>query len=435
VKTVPFARAALAAGAAAAALAFHGRAAAQGPPRGLEPESVLAYTGVYRAPGLGPLAVSLGKLPFGAFPVLSDVRTGQVRLLHPAGRDTFVAGPDMARRDPQERRFVFRRDGRGAVSAVEVQPPGSAPAGERRVAERSPGRAVPVSFPGASGTLRGTLHLPASARGRVPAVVLAHGSEEFDRYGFGALPLVLAEHGIAALAYDKRGTGESPGSWESAGIEELAADLGRAVEAVRGRAEIDPGRVCVVGISEGGWVAPHAAALSPGVACIVAVSGGGRTKGDAYIYKNRRLLEERGLSGAALDSALHEARETIRASAARVEAGRGATGFDRRVSYDPTAHWRAFRGPVLAMVGQADVLEDGEAAAEWLRALFAGSGHADYTVRLFPSAHHGILVGAAPAPSAFQQMRGMAGHAPAYWDTLLGWLARRLGPVHAPPGS
>ncbi len=182
--------------------------------------------------------------------------------------------------------------------------------------------------------------------------------------------------------------------------------------------------MCIIGFSEGGWVAPRAAAEG-GVACIVAISGGGRTKGDAFIYKNRRIAQEQGLSGSALESAVTDAESTIRESQARVSAQRGS-GFDRRVTYDPADDWRAYRGPVLVLFGAEDVLDDAGASSEWLRDVFAAAKHPDYTVRVFPGAHHGILIGAEPLPSAFARLHGVRGFAPGYWDTLLGWLDSRL---------
>ena len=406
-----------------ATLVFSSRvAAAQGPPSGLPLDSVVAYSGVYAAGPHETLVISAHRAPFGVFPLLSDLRTGEMRLLVRAGRDTFVAGPELARMDSVQTRVVFRRGGNGQVDAIEI----SAPGRTSRLARRRDILRVEVTLRRGDVTLPGTLYLPPAVRGRrAPAVVLAHGSEDSDRHAFGALPLALAQHGFAALAFDKRGTGAAGGSWEEAGIEELADDVAAAVALARARAEIDPGRVCVLGFSEGGWVAPRAATKGD-VACIVAISGGGRTKGETFVYKNRRLAEERGLVGAALDSAVESARATIRASAERVAQGRGS-GFDRRVTYDPSADWRAFRGPVLVMLGEYDVLEDARASAEWLRALFAEAGHPDRTVHVFPGAHHGLLVGADPTPGAIARMRGVRGYSPGYWATLLWWLERRVG--------
>jgi hypothetical protein len=71
-----------------------------------------------------------------------------------------------------------------------------------------------MSFHNGDVTLSGTLLLPAT-KGPHPAIVLGHGSEAQDRNGHvGNIRFMadhLARHGIAALIYDKRGSGRSSG--------------------------------------------------------------------------------------------------------------------------------------------------------------------------------------------------------------------------------
>lgn len=68
------------------------------------------------------------------------------------------------------------------------------------------------------------------------------------------------------LAYGKRGVGGSTGEYTSIGpgnsvlmFDLLAADVIAAVEALRARKDIDARRIGLVGISQGGWIAPLAA--------------------------------------------------------------------------------------------------------------------------------------------------------------------------------
>ncbi|WP_427017424.1 alpha/beta hydrolase family protein [Pseudarthrobacter sp. P1] len=94
-------------------------------------------------------------------------------------------------------------------------------------------------------------------------LTLIRGSGPADRHNgglFDALRDRFASSGVAVLAYDKRGVGSSTGHWESATVDELAADAGAAVASLRGRARVDKGAVGVPRHSEGGWVALRLAA-------------------------------------------------------------------------------------------------------------------------------------------------------------------------------
>jgi cephalosporin-C deacetylase len=142
-----------------------------------------------------------------------------------------------------------------------------------------------VTFAGFAGApIRGWLHLPAGARGQLPAVV------EFLGYGGGrGLPhekVVWAAAGFAHLVMDTRGQGSGwaigvtpdpeggadpshPG-FMTRGIlhpdgyyyRRLFTDAVRAIEAVRSHPAVDPQRVAVTGTSQGGGLAIAAAALA-----------------------------------------------------------------------------------------------------------------------------------------------------------------------------
>ena len=381
------------------------------------PDTLLAYAGVFRMGSAHDVAI----VPFRAgstwMLMLADAQSDALRFLTPAGPDTFTAGPETIAPTPVEWTLTARRqDGRVAVIAMT-----SAQTSTTFEGRRIPVDAIPVSIVHGSVRLEGSLYRPRERRGRLPLIALAHGSEAADRYSFGPLPLVLAANGFAVLAYDKRGSGASTGEWSAAGVDELADDLIAAIRAVSERADIDSSRIAILGTSEGGWVAPLAASRFHGVKAIVAICGGARTKGDAYVYKIRRERQGAGASPASVDSAVREAEALVAASRMRVAQGT-ASGFDRRLSYDPTTDWRGFRGPVLSMGGEADVLESGPESAEWFRRLFEQAGNADATVRLWPRAHHSLLLGVTGEPGEFRTLRGIKQLAPGYWDVLLRWL-------------
>lgn len=358
--------------------------------------------------------------------LLADAASDQLRMLFPTAADSFAAGPEIARREPVQLTVGVRRSSARLVDALVLH---RTDGGPDEVAHRVALRAVPVAFTSGGARLLGTLLLPSGAQHRpYPALVLAHGSEASDRHSFGPVPYVLAGHGYAVLVFDKRGTGASSGSWRDVGLEPLADDVAAAARLLAARADVDARRIGIVGFSEGGWVAPLAAARTPVVHFIVTISGGGLTKGDAYVHKARRIAEESGLTGRTLDSAVAVAESTIAESRDRVRGARSPTGFDRRVAYDPADDWRRFRGPVLVMAGADDVLEPAVRSSAWLERTLREAGNLDVTVKLFPRAHHSLLLGVTGTPSEFATMRGISQLAPGYWAVLVGWLGRASRP-------
>jgi hypothetical protein len=106
-------------------------------------------------------------------------------------------------------------------------------------------------------SLAGRLVMP-RGKGRVPLVVLLHGSEQDSALHDYSLQRMLPAVGVGAFVYDKRGTGKSGGHYtQDYGV--LADD---AVAAVREARQLAGRRVARIGYqagSQGGWVAPLAA--------------------------------------------------------------------------------------------------------------------------------------------------------------------------------
>jgi uncharacterized protein len=114
-----------------------------------------------------------------------------------------------------------------------------------------------IAFPGAGVQLSGSITCPDTDPG-CPGVVLIGGSGPSDRHNggyFDALRTHLAGAGVAVLAYDKRGAGQSTGAWPTATVDDLAQDAAAAVAALQAHPQVAAGTVGVLGHSEGGWVA------------------------------------------------------------------------------------------------------------------------------------------------------------------------------------
>src|SRR5580700_5225043 len=150
-----------------------------------------------------------------------------------------------------------------------------------------------VHFVSGGITMAGTLALPEGSPTH-PAVILFHGSGPQTRDLFTAR--WFASEGIAALAYDKRGVGESSGDFRKVPFMELCDDGLGAIKYLKSRKEIDAKRIGVWGLSQGGWLGPLAASRSADVAFVIAVSGPGVSPGEQMIVYYANELRARGVA-------------------------------------------------------------------------------------------------------------------------------------------
>jgi fermentation-respiration switch protein FrsA (DUF1100 family) len=84
----------------------------------------------------------------------------------------------------------------------------------REAARVRPYREQEVRFHNGAVALAGSVLVP-TGPGPHPGVVMAHGAGPQDREGYRPLADLFARHGIAALVYDKRGSGQSTGRYLS----------------------------------------------------------------------------------------------------------------------------------------------------------------------------------------------------------------------------
>lgn len=116
--------------------------------------------------------------------------------------------------------------------------------------------------------LRGTLYFPPGAKKQLPAIVLAHGSGPASRFA-GTWITFFLEQGLAVLAYDKRGVGESGGDWKTSTYLDLANDLDAAVSWLATQAGIDAERIGVHTSSQSGWYGPRTALMNNEIAFLI----------------------------------------------------------------------------------------------------------------------------------------------------------------------
>ena len=132
------------------------------------------------------------------------------------------------------------------------------------------------------------------------AGVALHGASEGTRefFLYRHLHEVLPEVGIGVVTFDRRGDGQSSGDSSRGRFEVQAADALAVLEAVGVR------RVGLWGFSQGGWIAPLAAAESPRVAFVVGVASTGVTPSEQMMYATAQQLERAGYGRAVVQRAL-----------------------------------------------------------------------------------------------------------------------------------
>jgi dipeptidyl aminopeptidase/acylaminoacyl peptidase len=250
-------------------------------------------------------------------------------------------------------------------------------------------------------TLAATLHLPRGAR-PVPAVVLVHGSGRMtgDDVARFMAPRLLAM-GVAVLAYDKRGVGESTGAYSGIGpansiamFHLLAADALAGVDALAKRRDIDRARIGLVGNSQGGWIAPLAASTSRAVAFVVSLSGPAVTVGEEIAYSNLAGADPGSQQGLADD-----------------EIDRRFRAFTGPHGYDPVPVIRALRTPTLWILGERDRSLPVARSIANLERIRDGEGR-PITLRVIPGADHSLR-------------NPVTGERPDIWGIVGAWLRER----------
>ena len=114
----------------------------------------------------------------------------------------------------------------------------------------------------------GMLHLPLELVKPVPAVLMLHGftGQRMEPHRlFVLFSRLLAQHGIASMRFDFRGSGESEGMFDEMTPSREVEDVVAAYQFLRSRAEVDGERLGLMGLSMGGMVSALSVAR-PGLA-------------------------------------------------------------------------------------------------------------------------------------------------------------------------
>jgi dipeptidyl aminopeptidase/acylaminoacyl peptidase len=232
-----------------------------------------------------------------------------------------------------------------------------------------------VAYESHGARIAARLYLP-RGDGPHPALVVAHGSGQSRRSQYDDLAGQLLARGYAFLTYDKRGVGDSEGTYSGIGPQSSAAmfdlladDVIAGIDYLTRRGDIHPERIGVIGISQGGWIGPLAAAKSRAVSFLVIVSGPAVSVGEE-IYYSELTGEREGGSRVGSDGEL----------TSRLAEFQGSHGFD------PVPVLRGLEVPGLWILGAGDRSIPIPETVERLESLIAAGK--PFTLQVLPDVGH-----------------------------------------------
>lgn len=288
---------------------------------------------------------------------------------------------------------------------------------------------IPIhTMAGDTFSLAGTLTLPAAGR-RAPVVITISGSGQQlrnedlwpllpDYAPFAEIADRLGRAGIGVLRYDDRGVGGSGGALGTSA--DYADDVRQIVAWLRARSGVMPGRIALLGHSEGGLIGPLVAADDPRVAAVVIMAGPGKG-GRAIVHDQLRRPIEQAV-GLPADERARQLADVDRQVNAWVQMNPWTRWF---ADYDPLAVARRLRQPVFILHGALD-RQVSVGQADTLAAAIRAAGNRDVTLKVYPRLNHLFLPtdgDGSPADYPGLPQRTLPGDV---LDTLAAWLLARL---------
>lgn len=318
---------------------------------------------------------------------------------------------------------------------------------------------APFPYDAQDVTIRGRVRMGATlttprAGGPHPAVVLVTGSGAQDRNGTvsGHRPNLiwadfLTRRGFAVLRADDRGIGGSGGKLLDSTGDDFAADVLAQIAFLKGRRDIDPRRIGIVGHSEGAAVAALAASRDPSVAFLVMLAGpavpGERILTaqseriavamgipEAVAATNREIqrklfsLVRSGAGKSRLAAALERETASLPPDVAAVVKGQLGGQLDVAASrwfryvlgYDPAAALALVRCRALALYGSLDMQAPADLNAPAMRTALPAA-----RVEVLPGLNHMFQRAATGSPIEYTQIEETV--APDVLELVGKWLA------------
>lgn len=305
-------------------------------------------------------------------------------------------------------------------------------------------------FVAGADTLAGSLYLPEGVR-QPPAVLLVAGRGYGSRAGMALWAKHFARNGIAAFAFDARGTGRSTGARSTITAEDRVEEVEAALDLLMAQADLGP--VGVLGNSAAGWFLPSVAAGRPEVAFVITLVGPAvsladqqaqvtqafmRASGEpftpeeyaaAYAYQRETVrLAQEDASWAAFEAINTPARAARWAAHAYIPESLedGDLDYFRRRRGFTTPAWEQVRVPVLAIFAERDLIVPPADNVPLLEAALAANE--DATILVLEGANHSLarpaaVVGEGAWPDRYYRPWTRSAR---LYETLVEWVRARF---------
>jgi len=253
-------------------------------------------------------------------------------------------------------------------------------------------------------TLSGTLTIPQDGKKKHPAVILISGSGPQDReentppalnlYIFRHIANALASHGIAVLRCDDRGVGKSSGDFRRSTLKDFISDAKAQIKFLRNRDDIDGKRICVIGHSEGGIIAPIVASEDKEIAACVILAGTSKPLDVVMIEQLEFQAANKDLPEAARE-VIQKMIEPTKQVIADAKAGKDSSSampynlewLRQHFAHDPIATIKKVKCPVLILQGEKD-MQVLPYHAEALEKALKESGNPDHQLVMLSNLTH-----------------------------------------------
>jgi len=283
-----------------------------------------------------------------------------------------------------------------------------------------------------------------------PTVVLITGtgpherdSEIYKHKIFLVLSDYLTKNGIAVLRFDKRGTGKSTGEYgydkrygllkqniQTSTIENYTSDVIAAVNYLKSKKEINKEKIGLIGLSEGGFIAPLIASKEEGIAFIILLAAPGMPMDQLALLQNELILNDYNMKEEDIKMRMSVTKKAIEINNSGVtdeqfkldlteyihqlslndpkalkKLGKPVFMSKKRtiqfivdglsspynrhfLMQDPAIALRDVKCPVLALNGDKDMQVPSKQNLDAIRIALMESGNTNYTIKEIPNINH-----------------------------------------------